>query len=230
MEGQPIPDGKYIAQCTADKIEKALREWKVTIEYGTPSGGTSDPNPLARPAVVTYASDERTEPYFMARNKDGNLASVVNTAGERPDGFFERECGTLVITVQKNQDTFDPVAMAAIQYTTNSGTVTIDGKGYAAGTLLLKPPTAQKVTENVTYYQVTYQLKAKAEGWYDSLANVGYSELKGGKPVPILDKTGNRITKPWPLNTDGTKKANQTDTIDEIKFWPYEPKSWGINF
>jgi hypothetical protein len=34
------------------------------------------------------------------------------------------------------------------------------------------------------------------------------------------------VTKPWPLNSDGTKKANPTDTIEYLTFQPYAKSAW----
>src|SRR5690606_30348212 len=90
----------------------------------------------------------------------------------------------------------------------------------------------------VTFYRVTYQFKARKDGWKDKPLNYGYQQLldtgrtdDDGRPiytkVPILDGAGLKIQKPWPLDINGRAMASATDIPPELESLPRRTVSWG---
>jgi hypothetical protein len=222
---------------SSERIFTVLAEYSSTGLIGLPA------NPLDRPPTIVYGSTDATEEYFLDRSTP-DPKPVTNSAGDHPESFRERDTGELVLTITTNEETFNPLEMDEIKNTTNKDIVSIDGIEYAPGTLKLSPPTAKKVTEkvegeggtfeNFTYYEVTWVLKARKDGWDDKLIDVGLNELvpnsdptKPAKLRPIVDSTNLPVKKPWPLDGHGRKLATPDATPATLTFKPYGKGDWG---
>jgi hypothetical protein len=213
------------------------RQFEVLCEFDTTTGLSQD-NPLDAPWGYNYTYQESTENYFIDRsdpNGDTGTTNkpVVNSAGDAFQQFMTRENGMLAITITRNVSSYSPAALDVYKHTVNMAAVTIDGTQYAIGTLKLSPITATKNTVTlqdmtvVTYYAETLTLKARHEGWNQTVLDVGFNTLVGSKAnntqklQPIMDANGNPITKPWPLDGTGNAKPNATDTPANLTFSPY---------
>lgn len=201
----------------------------VTCEYTQPEfTDAGDDDPLQRPDEVSWGGSEQTEAYF----RDVNDKIVATSAGEAFAEFLERDGGVLTVEVTRNVSTGDPGNDESYNRTVNSGTVTIAGTIFGAGTLKMKPVRAVKHHENgVTFYRKTYTMEAKREGWKDLIEDRGLNETDGsGNLTPIKDANGFPVKQPWPLDGAGAAKANATDTPETIEFEPYEEKDWSAIF
>lgn len=212
-------------------------------------------DPLKRPAEISYQYQDQTEDYFTdCTPASGHLPEgrrVCTSAGELFAQNLTRETADLSMTITVNQETFSPVEMDRLKHTLNRDAVTLDGTEYAPGTLKLSAPSATKTTEKVevegylrkyTYYKTTYTLKARADGWDDTVLDVGTSELvvaSGAGPsgtnvyrlLPITDSAGLPVTDPWPLDGHGRKKPRKDDPPATLTFKPYRRADWsGLKF
>lgn len=237
--GFPGIDALRATSIDAEPVQNSDRVFQVTVEYTPNEIATSDTNPLTRPWEISWGSGEASEAYFLDCSTP-DKKPVVNSAGEPFEQFMERERGEMTITVTRNEATHDANAAEAFSHTTNKSVVTIDGTGYAPGTLKLSPIQATKQTEaisvngvpqTVTYYRKTYTFKARRDGWDDKPLDVGLNELVGStiagfKLKPIVDVAAMPIKRPYPLDGQGKRKKNPTDKPEELTFKPYVAADW----
>ena len=243
--GQSYPGepGMTVASIEADPWQGSGTHFEVVVEYTSGEFIGPPGNPLDRPPEITWGNTEATAPYFIDRSNPPK--PVVNSAGDPFDQFLEREEGEMVITITINEETHDAADADTYSHTINPGPVLIDATTFAAKTLKLSPIQATKVTERVeengavqtfTYYRRTYTLKARRQGWDDKPLDVGTNEkvgdlANGFKLRPIVDGTNLPVKRPYPLNGEGRRKPNPTDTPAELEFRPYELKDWaGLKF
>jgi hypothetical protein len=207
----------------------------------------------ASESTEAYFFDRSAQPEFWNELKYGPWQGkpVVNSAGEPFETYLERESSELTITVITNEATFNASEMDLYSHTINLNPVTIDGVTYAPGTLKLSPITAQRQIFRINgsvqvYYKVTKILKARREGWFDRLLDTGLNELDypGDEyPVlmagndeklnlrPILNASGLKIQKPWPLNGRGKKRDRPDEPAATLIFQPYASADWsGLRF
>lgn len=240
-----------VTSIDAELSGDSLRHYKVTVEYTQKEQADKPDNPLDRSPEIAWSYAEATEPYFLDRTPESEKGPkpVTNSAGEPFDQYLERECGTLTITIMRNELTYDAAAIDQYSHTVNSKSVRIDNTIYDPGTLKLSPVTATKQRETytdaqgnpvtVTYYKKTYVLKASRAGWNHKVLDVGVNERvevddpdhEGTKLVmlrPIMDRpqSTHQTTKPWPLDGQGQKKPNISDKPEELTFRPYSSKDW----
>jgi hypothetical protein len=201
--------------------------YKVTYSSdngATSAGGSTIENPLNRPNRITWSGEESTEYYFRDRDDE----PVVTSAGELFETMPERDRSDPVVTIVSNQATFD--ATKAIEYVNAVNSVAFsfsDGKStWTVGTGVAKMGTivaSELKSENgVEYYEVTYPIKLRDDGWRDFIEDRGYKFLDAnGKQQDILDGTQKKVTTPYPLDGSGGKKENATDTPASREFKPY---------
>jgi hypothetical protein len=237
----PVDFGAIVTSIEAQPHDNSDKLFLVQIEYTTTTFGMPA-SPLNAKPDISYGSSDATEAYFQDHTTP-DRKRCCNSAGDPFESFPERETGELTITITVNEETFNPVTMDGFRHTLNQEPVSIDGVTYAAGTLKLSPPTAQKVTDTIegegggsqtfVYYRVTYLLKAKADGWDDKILDVGTNELikdpakptDPGKLRPIVDSVNSPVKKPWPL-AQGRKKPSPDAQADELVFKPYKSVTW----
>ena len=245
--------GNSLLRCVsveAEPVSSSALQFEVTAEYETISLEEQAENPLDRPAKVAYTFQESTEAYFYDHSpapddwnvlKDGEWKGkpVVNSAGDGFEDSFEREAHQLVITVVRNEVSYNPVIADAYSNTVNDADIVIDGITYPARTLKLSPICGTKNTEKlssgptVTFYEVTYQFKARADTWRDKPLDVGFNEYiadadpqKPGKLRLIVGSDSVPVKRPWPLDGKGRKKPKATDVPKVLEFQPYKELSW----
>lgn len=243
MSAHPSGDGTICLRKDSQKIDKSIAEFEVTCEYeidektssGGGGGGGDLTDPLLRPAEYSFEPAESTENYMIDESPPqvpgGTGKPVVNKAFEPFDQMPVRDTSETIITVRRNEATHNPTLETHSRVVVNSEDVVIDGKSYAAGTLKLSPPAAQKMTEvvggvPVTYYQKTYKLKYRPQGWTEKIENRGYSYVSGDKRYPIVDEAGEPVTKPWPLDSFGGKLPNASSNPTILDFEPYKKVSF----
>lgn len=236
----------YLSGIDVDVRGPSDRHFEVMVEFTTLGPNDPDDNPLNQPWGFAFSYQDTTENYFIDQSTNGPGGvgvPVVNAAGEAFEQFYQRESGILTITMTRNEATHDAAADDQYSNTVNEGDVTLDGATLLAGKVKLSPIGAvksyKKMRNNttLTYYAKTYSFKARHEGWHDAPLNVGYNELTGQKTLntqglkAIVDSNGMPIKKPWPLDVNGQKKPNATDTPDALDFQPYLTMDWSpLNF
>jgi hypothetical protein len=181
------------------------------------------PNPLTEPTKISYGDETNEESYFKDRTTPtAKLAQT--TAGEPFSELPKRQRSILVINYEKNVSaSTNYSAYEGLRNKINSGTVTIDGRSYAAGTLLSSAPQLSEVKtrDAYTYRTLSGTIRANEDKWDQSFESRGLFEKVSGKLKPIADADGVPVEVPWPLNADGTKKAAASDTGEEIVLKPY---------
>jgi hypothetical protein len=253
--GIPIPNELWpgtlhvrVTRIDVQPVQNTGVIFEVQVEWNSvdPSSDKDDVHPLDRPPEFSWGATETTEPYFMDRSPTPKR--VVNTSGDSFEQFLQREDGELVAVMVRNEATFDASDLDTYSHTVNNELITLDGNLFTETQLKLSPVTAVRTVEvvtingqeeEVTYYKVRYEWRAKREGWRDKVLDVGFNELivrienVNGTPtpvkhlIPIIEKeTALRVTHPYPLDGTGHKKANPDDPPAELEFRAYEEKSW----
>lgn len=224
------PTGYLLKRLDGDTSTQNPRFHEVDVDYETPPFETPEEDPLLRPSEFSSNYEEFTEAYY----KDADDVLVLNSVGDRFEGFPERKNGNLVLQITKNFETFPAVTYDDLKYTRNSVAVTIRGTTYAIGTLLMAPITAQEVREKVngvwtTYYKTMFRIYADHGTHLHIFQDRGYFSLVGGVRRQILDVDGMPPPTPWPLDGSGAVLP-PTSTPANKTFKPYESVNWGIDF
>jgi hypothetical protein len=222
--GQTMPGTTAGVPCvsrSAAAVDQTRQLYRVTCDYDSTS--TVAENPLSEATKVSYDIEGSEAGYFKDESPTPKLAQT--TAGEPFPELPKRDSGGLVINIEKNvaHTTNYAAYEGFIKPKVNAGTVTIDGRNYAAGTLKTTPPRLSEVKEQngVRYRTLTVTLKANADGWQQKYESRGLWEKSGGTYRRIAGADGAPVETPWPLNADGSKKSSSTDAGAEIVLTPY---------
>lgn len=205
-------------------------------EAATDGGAVSTiASPEDRAPKWAGRSSRRSEPYFFDHSSTPKAS--VNSAGEPFADAPTRDAGDIELTVTFNLLAMDPEFFDDALHRVNDASVTATamGKTFAAGELRFVEFSFSEHVETfddepVHFYKVTLGFAYKKGGWIDKPLNVGFNELVTNGSVkelrPILDRHGKPVSKPWPLNTDGSKKTGSPPTIDVIELVPYAEASY----
>lgn len=202
--------------------------YEVTADYSSKqeSQDLSIENPLARPTKYNYGGSNVSEPFF----RDTDDKPVVNAAGEDFADLPQRNRAEGTITITRNEATYNDVAMEGYKNKLNSAAVTINGVSYATGTLRMDTIGASgpNVENDITYWEVSYEVAKNIDGWNLKLENRGLNELDFGSGTlsPIPDKNGDPVVLPYPLDAGGAAAATPTTAPTQITFKPYKSTSY----
>ena len=216
------------------------KAWLVTIRYSTApaaatsglgaggkgarGGSGSDPsddsqNPLLRPAEIGWSFNRYRKPIRKARlyatagavNPDfGTVVPVVNSAGDPFDPLPEVDDSRLILTVSRNEATFDPLFAIDYQDAVNSDLFLGAAPRQAKLNLSAKRQWDKVIGP---YYAVQYDIEFRREGWLLSLLDAGRHDLNR---VVLLDNYGQPYSNDVPLNGFGAKL-----TTDDYVFMDY---------
>ncbi len=208
------------------------RVWVATCAYGEPNvnsqNGQNNPNPLLRPAVVTFGFNKTQRIVY----KDINGKPLLNSALDYFDPPLSIDDSRPTLTVVRNEPSFDPSIAVAYQDAVNSDSFF----GASPGQAKVAGISAVSQTENnYFFWQVSYTIEFRWDGWQPVLLDYGRNaiyvntntgaEFKG--PVFQKDKKGNEIpnvpvTEPVPLDGNGNELINPTpDTVKKLPFTVY---------
>jgi hypothetical protein len=237
-------DGLIDTGCLARTV-KAVQDqespflWKVTVEYSSESqasqggkrgAGAGDPgsgdgsrynqNPLLRPPDIDYGTlqIERVmekdvgRAFFKADPK-----AVVNSAGDKFDPPPMKEISAKVITISRNEISYDMLAKTFYENTINS----YKFLGCPEYTVLCKSITARLDSDNGIYFwKVTYTFHYRSDGWDLKLLDQGFHEVAFFKKRHIM-ADAMPVAQPVPL--DGTGLALPAGSTDYhyITFYQY---------
>ncbi|HEV7299261.1 MAG TPA: hypothetical protein VGN72_07845 [Tepidisphaeraceae bacterium] len=238
--GHPDDGNRKVKSVSASPDAESRKVFTVEVEYSDKLSLVAlDPNPLDRPAEVSWDFDDATVPYFTDRSETPK--PVVNSAKERFESYLERETGSITATVTKNipaagAGSYSAATALSLKDTLNGGTITVDGVSISAGQAKLKcwtvgPVQSETVNGVVVNYRQSKILYQFRETWDHVVEDRGYNEKDGttGKVKPILkgDKPPTPVDTPWPLDGAGAKKANISDEPEPLTFKPYASAAHG---
>ena len=179
---------------SAVAVNQTRMVFKVTCEFDSSQTGL-DENPLNAPVKVSYDPESAEESYFKDTQTPTPKRAIM-TSGEPFAELPVRDTGLLTITLEKNvaATTNYLTYEAFIKPKVNSGTVTIDGRGYAAGTLKTSAPKLSDVKElnGIKYRTLTTTLKANEAGWDQKFESRGLYAIEAGtlKRVMVTNAEG----------------------------------------
>lgn len=161
---------------------------------------------------ITVTSQQMTRPAIgwpsrgamPAENGVDEGHGAQNSAGDPVDGL-EEDCAMVKLTYTNTQ-VINPNFLELARYTNrcNDGTF-LGGGDYTVRMMGYSAEYDQK--NNV--WSVSVEFLYNPEGWQVKYFDAGYNEIVGGNRRAILDKAGNPVSKPVPLNGSG-----QAQTID----------------
>lgn len=167
-------DFAYCQQVDCRQDSEDGRQWEVTCSYG-PWDPTQWPeSPLDQPPRVQWSSVQWTEP--LLEDNQGN--AVVNSAGDRYDPPLERDRSRMVLTVSRNEPSFDP--STAELYTDAVNTDSF--YQYDPGQCKVAKIAGERLFDNTIgwYWQVDYEVHTHPEGWTKKTLDCGFNQVVGG--------------------------------------------------
>ena len=168
----PTEPGFYL-----DFIEpnhKSRLIWELECEYTVFAGGQVDPDPLSRPASVTFSASLVEEPSLF----DADGRPTVNRAGEFVQGLV-RQVPIVEYTFRKNYPS-DPRWIQSHLGAVNSDSIKIRGIDWRPNTLLLASVAGGDFTEEnrSRYTEISGTVLADPRGWTQQVWNRGTVQLK----------------------------------------------------
>lgn len=165
------------------------------------------PNPLTRPPVISWDSQQYEKPV----DKDINDEAVMNSANDPYDPPLMMDDARWVISIATNAGVV-PAFVLTLNNRVNNAAVTVDGIAFAAKTLKVQGLRIGPVKEEngILFREVSYQLHFRSETWNAKPLDAGFSELVSGDRREILLDDGTKPSVPWPLDGSGAKLAAPT--------------------
>lgn len=218
--GSPHPQTLIMRARRKSVTQAGPQYFTVTVGYEALTNDPNDPSqsPLARPPVISYTSV--TQEVEIDEDRDGNPIQTVN--GEPLVGVT-RPFTDLVITVQRNLPTFNPVSISTFMNKINSTT----WYGFPAGTVRITDIQATSVfSEDFAYWDATVSFQVRrgygqvvdAEAWSHRCAHQGYVVVIGGQKKHAL--TSDNLTVSQPVMISKTTGAQLADGVGEYINFP----------
>jgi hypothetical protein len=230
FDPHPVDGYAYVRSKNAKPLQGQLGFWEVTLEYdstpqepGQQESNNQNEEPTARPPTLTFDSEATTKPLI----KDLAGDPVVNSSGMLYDPPLSIQVYYPTINVSFFSATMNPEDVAYYTNKANSNAFSIGGYSWPARTLLVtKYAATSQYEQGAIFWQKTISLKVAIqdeEGEFiewDKIKGLdcGTHRLVTGKPPqPILDKTGNAITTPIPLQNGQPLNSGDTPVYLEYK-------------
>lgn len=190
-------ESDYFAFCTDIHCEmqnKDSRSYIATIEYG-PFDPRIVENPLNKPLELDWDGEIYQEAYDV----DVNGNNVLNSAGDPFDPPATRDRTRPILTIVRNQSTFDESLAESLADSVNSDVFL----GASPGNCKVGAIKAKVAYDPIAglYWQVTYRFMFNKNGWQDSILDAGLRKLdpSTGLITQILVE-GTPATTPVPLS------------------------------
>lgn len=149
-----------VAPARLERTEGNLKVWGVVARYDQPVTTTPSGNPLNDAVQVEWGF--ATYARMPVEDVYGNL--LINSAGDEFDPGVEVEHHRSVVTIIRNEASFDPLEAHAMQDAVNSGPCVIAGFYANAREAKCIEYTGKRGERNgVDYYQVTYRIEFASE-------------------------------------------------------------------
>ncbi len=172
--------------------------WTVTCEYG-PYDPTQWPeNPLDHPIKINWSWSQ----FEKIVDEDVNGNAVVNTAGDYFDPPVMRDDSRPLISISRNEQTFNPTLAAQFKDAVNSDSF----MGFSPNQVKCSNISAALEYNPICgfYYVMNYEFAVNTEqtGWRKEILNQGLRYLAGSTRTNILIN-GAPATAPVPLDNAG---------------------------
>lgn len=196
--------------------------WMIRAEFASRGRDPAQAieNPLLRPAIVRWDAAEYMRPVEVALarvssdNPDGGneIEEGVPPRSSSEERFIppiEAEDSHRVVTMERNQASFDNALAESFQDTVNDAQFSIRGNVIDIGKSKCKSVTGEEVYENgFLYYRVTTTIHLRRDGWIVSKLDEGFHEISGANRVKITYSDGTTpVSVAQPLNGSGVKLA-----------------------
>ncbi len=221
----PHPDANiYTARnMEIDPLEDTPLAYEVTVTYSSvPIKADEEerqaPNPLDRPARITWDSENAQE--FTTKDKDGK--AMLNSAGD-PLEPVEKDDIRWIIAITKNFASLPSWILSTVNKV-NSSQITVSGLALPARSTKVQRLRIgeQQVDNDIPYYEVTVELAYKPSLWDVKRLDEGFNVSSGDGRVPAAQKIKIQIeddagefqdaTEAIPLDGAGAVLANPTPT------------------
>lgn len=229
----------YVTSRTLSYFKDNERAVVMEVRYDakTPEGGEDQDQPQGTEAEtwkkMTVASQQITKPAvgwpsfgaIPAEADAGEGSGAQNSAGDPVDGL-EEEASMVKFTYTNTQVT-SPNFLELNRYTNRCNSAAFLGAdAYHVRMIGWNAEYDQK--NNV--WSVSVEFMYSPDGWQIRYFDAGYNEIIGGQRRAIVDKAGNPVSKPVPLNGAGQAQTiNASPTEDqkptepvELELYPYK--------
>lgn len=193
-------------------------QWDVTASYG-PYDATQFPeNPLDRPPEYDWEY-ERTE---EVAEEDANTNPIRNAAGDAFDPPVMQDVRRAILTLVRNEPTFDPDLSWQFHDKCNSGTFW----GAGPGIVKVEGIVPKRVFNQMIgwYFTVTYKFLFDRRTHDAKPLNQGMKAVDPSdstKLVVVTDENGAPLSSPAPLDANG-HQLKPTDSPVYLQFQVYE--------
>lgn len=213
--GSVCPIADWLRAVALDWKPVDAYTWQCTVQYSNTygedvSGGVSNPwNEAPSIRYVPGAEMVVEEKYWYA---DGRQKAILNPAGDPYDNPPQVPRYFTTIEITWNARRFDDRDVDEFKGTLNGNPVTIDRRGYPAGTLLLSELTPNPTNDGKrSYVSITAQIIYKSYGHNFRPLFLGWKarESAGGDPKPVyITPKGKYVLAP-----EGGSKAITTPVL-----------------
>lgn len=228
VSGNDTDLGAFIKSISATEKDAANDHftWVVTASYSSAmEESDTEEDPLNRRWEKGYSSEQYQR--VAARDIDEN--PIQNSALEDFVTPVEIEDSRPQLVIKRNEKHFDVNLAVEYQDAVNSDSFF----GADPGTAKIKSIAANEKVENLTtgpfvFYEVTYTIQFKREGWKLNVLDQGLTKLvddgSGGLvKEKIKDKNGQPVTKPVLLDGEGGELGDGDDPVF-IEYSVYKEK------
>jgi hypothetical protein len=201
---------------------------KATIQYDSkPDADSDEPGKTDEERTwlkISMQSLQERRPASESNQENPNdpIKPPLNSAGDPVDGL-EEDTALLRLTFT-NSNATAPDFLALFSYLNTCNQTAF--LGAAPYTLRVTGYGADFDQKNQVW-SVSVEWTYNPSDWKIRYYDVGYHEIVNGERLAIMDKSGNPVSKPVPLNADGSAKAVGEDPrVLSIK--PYDEKDHTI--
>lgn len=222
------------------------RAFVMTIRYDAKAEEATPPDPPEGTDAETWqrisvTSQQMTKPAIgwpsrgavPPENGNDEGDGAQNSAGDPVDGL-EEDCALVKLTYTNTQ-VLNPVFAELQRYTNRCN----DGEFLGGGdyTVRMTGWNAEYDQKN-NVWAVSVEFLYNPDGWQIKYFDAGYNEIVDGERRAILDKAGNPVSKPVPLDGSGSAASiNGSPTGDDkptapftLELFPYKIASMGNIF
>jgi len=198
----------------------------VECEYQTILRENAFPNPVLWHPEVNWGSEQFDE----VVEKDRAGTAITNSAGDPFDPPLTETRSRSLLTLSRNEATWDPDWPETYENSVNDASITICGKTAAAGTALIRSLGAVYAEANgYEYWRVTYAIAFKSDGWAREVLDAGYYRAKkaGETERPRIERDGMAVTEPARLDGSGEKLDDDSASVF-LSFNTKNAKDWTL--
>ena len=210
----------FVKSITPTRKGENSKVWEVVVEW---SELAKVDNPLNRPAKKNWGFEQAGKVAWQ--DIDGK--AILNSAGDYFDPPIEIEDSRPLLTVVRNDATFDPLLAIDYQDAVNEDRFLIANPGQCK---VAGIEASEEEENDVKFWRVVFHFAFRREGWLAEPLDQGrYATVDANgaaqKRTPIPDKAGDPVTDPVPLDGKGAELVDATpETAKFLKFTVYKKR------